>query len=92
MVVSEGLLGRGYWEVVKEKQDQYAAPSKDIGALSSVRPYVLSESAQSRLPLGNLRSTAWLDGLRGFAALLVSAKTLQSSIPLTKSIGLLGSS
>lgn len=84
MVISEGLLGRSYWEEVKEKQDQYAAPGKGIGTLSAVQPYILNESAQSRLLLGTLRSTSWLDGLRGFAALLVSIKVPFCFILLTK--------
>ena len=92
MVISEGLLGRNYWEGVKEKQDQYAAPGKSISTLSAIQPYLFSESAQSRSSLGNLRSTSWLDGLRGFAALLVSVKELFSFVLLTNQVGVLGSS
>lgn len=68
MVMSEGLLGQGYWKGVKEKQDQYAAPA---GALGLVTSSEWHRSAQNRSLPGSLRSTSWLDGLRGFAALLV---------------------
>lgn len=71
MVISEGLLGKTYWEGVKEKQDQYAAPTKGFGALSVIPPYSWNESVRSRSMSGSLRSSSWLDGLRGFAALLV---------------------
>lgn len=73
MVISDGLLGRGYWDEVKEKQDIYAFSSIGTGALCNIRPSTLKDSAQARQISGNLRSTSWLDGLRGFAALLVSA-------------------
>lgn len=71
MVISEGLLGKTYWAGVKEKQDQYAVPGKSVSVCSDVPTYGWNESMQSKSPSGSLRSTSWLDGLRGFAALLV---------------------
>jgi len=67
---SEGLLGHDYWQSVKEKQDQYVAGRTGRWALNVVRPSIFTKSSTSRQQR-QLRSTAYLDGLRGFAALLV---------------------
>lgn len=67
----EGLLGSEYWRSVKEKQEQYAAARPGKWALDVVRPAIFSRKTTSGRPPRQLRSTAYLDGLRGFAALLV---------------------
>jgi len=67
---TEGILGQEYWQSVKEKQDQYLAGRTGRWALSVMRPSIFARSSGSR-PQRTLRATAYLDGLRGFAALLV---------------------
>ena len=71
MGTTEGILGQDYWQTVRDKQDQYAAARTGEWALNVVRPSIFSpKSVKARSPR-QLRSTAYLDGLRGFAALLV---------------------
>lgn len=66
MGAPEGLLGQEGWQGIKERQSHYARGGK--WALDFVRPAILSNrNGRQR----KLRSTAYLDGLRGFAALLV---------------------
>ncbi|KAJ9656057.1 hypothetical protein H2198_005217 [Neophaeococcomyces mojaviensis] len=67
MGASDGILGQEYWQSVKEKQSQYAATRTGKWALNLVRPAIFERKTSP----GRLRSTAYLDGLRGFAALLV---------------------
>ena len=70
MATTEGILGQDYWQSVKEKQDHFAAGKTGKWALNVVRPAIFSKKSGSRHGR-QLRSTAYLDGLRGFAALLV---------------------
>lgn len=71
MVISAGLQGRNYWDDLRNRQNDYGFSSIEAGT-AQVRSSAVKDSAQSRSVCRSLRSTAWLDGLRGFAALLVS--------------------
>lgn len=68
---SDGILGQEYWKSVKEKQDQYVATRTGKWALDVVRPSIFTSRSAKGRQNRQLRSTAYLDGLRGFAALLV---------------------
>lgn len=68
MGAPEGILGQSYWQSVKDKQEEYATTRTGKWALNVVKPSILGyRSSKAR----QLRRTAYLDGLRGFAALLV---------------------
>lgn len=71
MVIPAGLLGQNYWDDVKDKQDSYGFSSIETGLLPAKRSHMRASSTQLKQTSRDLRSTAWLDGLRGFAALLV---------------------
>ena len=64
----EGLLEQGYWEDVKTDVDLPLKPRSTRWTVKISRPSFFTKSAASRKPL---RRTAYLDGLKGFAALLV---------------------
>lgn len=66
----DGLLDHGYWEGVRPTTKLNLlsrAGSAMKGMLDAIRPSVLTRSSTTR----KLRRTAYLDGLRGFAALMV---------------------
>lgn len=73
MVISAGLLGRNYWDDVEDRQDDYGFSSIEAGVSHLRSASLAKKEAMSLRPVSRgLRPTAWLDGLRGFAALLVS--------------------
>ncbi|KAL9095096.1 MAG: hypothetical protein Q9165_002699 [Trypethelium subeluteriae] len=64
----EGLLEQGYWEDVKTAVEPPAKSWPSKWKVKISRPAFFTRTAGPRKPL---RRTAWLDGVRGFAALLV---------------------
>lgn len=69
---NEGILESGYWEDVKPDAPAAGAGSRIYNVWNNIRPSFLSRAGiQGPDTKGIVRPTAWLDGLRGFAALLV---------------------
>ena len=68
---NDNLLEKGYWESVKVDGSGLSAPTRAKKYWASLsRPSILSRRWTGG-PRKNLRPTAYLDGLRGFAAFMV---------------------
>jgi peptidoglycan/LPS O-acetylase OafA/YrhL len=65
----DGLLGNGYYNGIKPESET-KFPSRTARWLDYVRPSIFTKSPQA-VRKSQLRPTAYLDGLRGFAAFLV---------------------